>query len=201
MGSSPNSAVAEPEPIDPMSQLEEISNASAVTPKKRKCYISKRGKNHVTDVQVSESEPASHPTRRELRKVTLYAVSTNSLWLCIDDIPWLVKWMTDEIRSGGVPMALDDPLDALACNCEADKVHFRWGFSGAWEAITLKGDTKGSKVKSCVAKFNEEKWLAIGGYARYGTDFGSATPDQVKAAIFQFLEKHMQEVVHPQLRV
>ena len=130
----------------------------------------------------------------------MYAVSTNSLWLCIDDIPWLVKWMTDEIRSGGVPMALDDPLDALACNCEADNVHIRWGFSGAWEAIILNGDKRGSKVKSCVAKFDEEKWLVIGGNARYGMEFGNATPATLKAATFDFLEKRMQEIVRPQLR-
>ena len=113
------------------------------------------------------------------------------MWLCVDDIPWLVKWLSDELRSGGVPMEMDDPLDALECNCEADNVHTRWDFGGAWEAILLEGATRGTKVRSCVLKFDETRWLSIGGDARYGTDFGSATADQLKAATFQLLQKRM----------
>ena len=48
-----------------------------------------------------------------MRKLTLLAQSTNSLWLSVDDIDWLVKWLSDELRSGGVPLVVDDPLDAV----------------------------------------------------------------------------------------
>ena len=65
-----SSSVAESEPIDPMSQLEEISSESA-TPKKRRSgpYESKRGLNNIQDVIVPEHEPISHPGRTEERKV------------------------------------------------------------------------------------------------------------------------------------
>ena len=97
-------------------------------------------------------------------------------------------------------MVLDDPLEALECNCEADHVHIRWDFNGAWEAIILAGEEKGTKVKSHVAKFIAEQWLAIGGQAKYGIYFESATEIHKKDATFRFLEKHMKEVVDPQWR-
>ena len=180
---------------DPMNELESIEIKMAAEPKKRKLYTSTRNKDNVTQITMPELEPTSHPNAKATRTVTLLATSTNSTWLLIDDVPWLVKWLSDEARSGGVQVASDDPLDALACNCEAAQVHIRWDFAGAWEAIVLAGEKKGVKVKSCVAKFTAEKWLAVHGLKMYGCAFENATPEQLKTATFQFLERHMQEVL------
>ena len=147
-----------------------------------------------------EFEPTSHPKRLERRTITLLALSTNSLWIRVDCIAWLLTWLRDELLSGGVLMVLDDPLEALECNCEADHVHIRWDFNGAWEAIILAGEEKGTKVKSHVAKCTAEKWLAIGGQAKYGMDFESATEKHLKEATIRYLEKHMKEIARPQLR-
>ena len=199
---SPSSAVAEPAPDDPMSQLEDVGSASTETPKK-KCkvyYRSKRAKNNVTELCMPEFEPTSNPNRGELRTISVLALSTNSLWLSLDDIPWLVKWCSDELSSGGVPLELEDPADALECNCEADNVHIRWDFGGAWEAIILEGANRGKKVKTFVAKLDEKKWSSIGGDAMYGTDFENATPEQLKSAAQKLLEQHMKEVASPKLR-
>ena len=129
-----------------------------------------------------EFEPTSHPDRKERRQVRLLALSTTSVWLCIEDIAWLVKWLSDELRSGGVPLESNDPVGALECNCEAEHVHIRWDFGGSWEAIILAGDKKGSKITSSVEKFNEDKWVAVGASLRYGADFANAKPDQKKGA-------------------
>ena len=178
--------------IDPMSQLEELGSDSA-TPKKRKgqYYESKRGLNRIQTVSMPEYEPISHPNRTEERMVRVLPLSTCSLYLCIDDIAWLVRWLGDELRSSGVPLESSDPVDALECNCNAENVHTRWDFGGSWEAIILACDNKGSKTTCSVEKFNEEKWLAVGASEGYGTDFGNATPYQKKGASFMFLEKQM----------
>ena len=115
--------------------------------------------------------------------------------MCIRDSPWLVRWLSDELRSGGVPLPKSDPLDALDCNCEAENVHIRWDFSGAWEAIILQGAKRGHKTTCGVSNLNEEKWLAVGGSERYGTVFGMASPEQKKEACFMYLEKHMKGVM------
>ena len=50
-------------------------------------------------------------------------------------------------------------------------------------------------VKTIVSDFTEEKWLAVGASARYGTHFGNARPNQKKEASSMFLEKHMTYVM------
>ena len=96
---SPSSAVAESAPIDPMNQLEELGSASMETPKRKRkqiCYYkSKRAKNNITELCMPEFEPTSNPNRGEQRTIKVLALSTNSLWLSVDDIPWLVKWCSD----------------------------------------------------------------------------------------------------------
>ena len=196
---TPSPAVAESEPCDPMSQLEEISSEN-VTPKKRKgqggkFYQSKRGQNRIQIVTMPEYEPVSHPGRTEERNIRLLPMSTVSTWMCIEDIPWLVRWLSDELRSGGVPLPKSDPVDALKCNCDAENVHIRWDFGGAWEAIILEGAKRGKKFKCSVSDLTEEKWLAVGANARYGTDFGTARPAQKKEVCFLYLEKHMKGVM------
>ena len=102
---APSPAVAQSEPCDPMSQLEEISSENA-TPKKRKtqgAYKSIRGQNKIQIVTMPEYEPLSHPGRTEYRKIRLLPTSTISTWICINDIPWLVRWLSDELHSGGAP--------------------------------------------------------------------------------------------------
>ena len=184
-----------------MSQLEELGSDSA-TPKKRRAlyYESKRGSNRIQTVSMPEYEPISHPNRTEERMVRVLPLSTCSLWLCIDDIPWLVRWLSDELRSGGVPLEASDPVDALTCNCDADNVHTRWDFGGAWEAIILQGDKRGSVFKCSVSDFTEAKWQAVGATARYGIDFANASPTQKKGASYLFLEEHMKALMAQQER-
>ena len=117
------------------------------------------------------------------------------MWLCIEDIPWLVRWVSDELRSGGVPLPKSDPLDALDCNCEAEHVHIRWDFEGAWEAIVHQCAKRGNVFKTSVSEFTEEKWLTVGASAKYGTDFGTARQEKKKETRFMILGKYMEDVM------
>ena len=92
-------------------------------------------------------------------------------------------------------MPASDPVDATKCNCDAENVHIRWDFGGAWEAIILHGAKRGSVFKTSVPDFTEEKWLAVGASARHGTHFGNARPEQKKESGFRFLEKHTKDVM------
>ena len=127
---APSPAIAgAPSPAgDSMSQLVEIRSELARPKTNRRGrikyqskikYKSKRGQNNIHILQMSEHEPVSHPDRTETRNVRLLPRSTRSLWICIGDIEWLVRWLSDELRSGGVCLPNNDPLDALTGNCEA----------------------------------------------------------------------------------
>ena len=123
---------------------------------------------------------------------------TCALYLWVDDSSWLVRWLGDELRSGGVPLESSDPVDALECNCNAENVHTRWDFGGAWEANILEDANRGHKFKCSVSDFTEEKWQAFGASARYGADIAIASPAQKKGASCMFLEEHMKALMDQQ---
>ena len=103
--------------------------------------------------------------------------------------------LNDELRSDGVPLPKNDPLDAPPNNCAAEHVHIRWDFSGAWEAIVIDGPKGGKNYKYNLGEFDETKWLAVGGDAKYGTDFMRAKPAQKRDASFLFLQKHVANLI------
>ena len=43
------------------------------------------------------------------------------LWRFVDDLAWLVDWLSDKFGSGGVLLALEDALESLESNCEIEK--------------------------------------------------------------------------------
>ena len=61
------------------------------------------------------------------------------------------------------------------------------------EAINIQGAKTGKKYKCKLGEFDETKWLAVGGDAKYGTDFWRASPEQKKEGSFRYLEKHMSD--------
>ena len=82
-----------------MAALVEIAPA----PNKRKYYSSKRGKDTITDIDMPAFEPTAHPGDERRRVVQLLATSTTTMWLAERDVEWLVHWLADEYRTGGVP--------------------------------------------------------------------------------------------------
>ena len=86
-------------------------------------------------------------------------------------------------------------VDALTCTCGGEHIQTHRDFGGACEAIILEGASGGHKFKCSVSEFDARKWQAIGGDARYSTDFGRASPEQKKEASFFYLQKHMTDFV------
>ena len=150
-------AVAESQPCDPMSQLQDISSDVSTPEKARKGgYVSKRGQNNIQIATMPEYELVSHPGRAEERRMRSLPTSTNSMWLCIDDIPWLVRWLSDELRSGGVPLEASEPVDAPTCNCVVEDLHIRWDFGGAWEAIIFQGARR-ARYSSAASRTSQKR--------------------------------------------
>ena len=58
-----------------------------------------------------------------------------------------------------------------------------------------EGAKKCKKYKCEFGEFDEQKWLAVGGDAKYRTDFMRAKPDQQKETSFGFLERHIKDVM------
>ena len=186
-----NLAVAA-DPMGALAAMQEEPDAH----KRRKVYVSKRRKDHITEIDMPELEPTKHPDSSRRRTVRLSALSTNSLWVSTRDLDWLVTWLANEVETGGAPM--DDELAsneaavaALEQNCRAPGVHIRWDVDDAWEAVILAGSQEGTRVKSYVEKLTREKWEKASAVHKYATTFDKATRQQRKEATYDFLEQHL----------
>ena len=122
-------------------------------------------------------------------------MSTNSFWVSIGDLEWLVTWLADELETGGVPVASAVAgVGDLGQNSSVPGVHIRWDFRGAWEAAILEGSEQGQVVKSYVDKLTPEKWDKADALHKYGSTFQNATREQRKIATLHYLELHMLHV-------
>ena len=144
-------------PDDPMSALVEI----AATPNNRNVYAPNRGKDNITEVTMPAFEPTAHPGDEMQRVVRLLASSTSTMWVSGGNVEWLVTWLSDEHRTGGVP--LDDPA---AAGKETDgglrgarRSHLG-GTSKAPGRPPSLGELKGNTVNSFAEKLTVEEWAA-----------------------------------------
>ena len=120
------------------------------------------------------------------------AASTNQIWIHQDAVPWLVEYLREEARSGGV--AYDDEEDETQ-NDEVDGLHVSWDFQNndAWVGKWVDGPFKGHIVTVPLSKFNETKFQTSAAKAGIGASFSDASREDVKAAARQFLLIHCEE--------
>ena len=192
----PMTAAVSADDSDPMSALAELKPEYETPKTKRRSYTSKRGKNLITEITMPELEPTAHPGDDTTRVVRLLALSTNSLWISVDDLEWLVRWLADEYKTGGIA----DPAvaeDKLTPNCSVPGVHIRWDFAGAWEATILEGPKAGTNSKSFVDKLTLEKWSISDAVHHYATPFKAAVAAQKKQATFHDLEITLRQSLYP----
>jgi len=173
---------------DPMSALAEIDEPADAAPKTKKTRYTRKRKCKVVDVDMPQCTPARHPDCTSRKTVRLLGVSTNQVWLSLPDVPWLLTWLADSVSCGGVPV---DPPAPLAANSPAVAgVNFQWDFADSWEAVLLHGPNAGTKIRTCVSNFTEEKWAAMNAIHNYGVPFDRSTYEQRKAATLHYLEDH-----------
>ena len=170
-----------------MAELDDLA-PEHVPVKKLRRYTRARKKDSVVKIEMPARERTANPTCEDKYTVSLLGVSTNSMWMAIEDMPWLMSWIADEFETGGVPMIADDAEDALQPNCDAPGIHMRWDFDDAYEAIGVDGMFKGKKTKCVVSKMTIEKWQVVDAIYGYGVTFEAATREQLKDATWQYLE-------------
>ena len=171
-----------------MNALEDVGPVE--TPKKKQKYVSKRAKDRITTIEMPGRERSRFPGCALMRNVRLLACSTNSLWIAVEDVEWLVTWLEAEHRSGGVTLP-EDAVASIEGNSSVPNVSIRWNFDGAWEATVIAGPKKGLLLKSYVAKLTEEKWLKVADLHKCAVAYENATAAEKKLACYHFLEERM----------
>ena len=62
----------------------------------------------VIAVDVLEHCPLKCPHATERRTIHMISLRKNAWWLSVDDVPWLLTRLRDELELSGVPLVLDD---------------------------------------------------------------------------------------------
>ena len=207
-----NPAVAGPardtgpaQPNDPMQMLEALDGdgARAEASGRRKRGRApggaakagpQRAYGMVRTLEVAEDEPTSHPRSQRRRQIRVLLHNTQAFWLEARDVPWMLKWMSDEHASGGVPDPEETPKKRQP-NCSVPGVHICWDFDGAWQAAVVSGPAQGKSARSVVEKMTKEKYAAVAARHQLTTAFEDADAAERKHVTMLFLEMHMETVV------
>ena len=190
---SQTGAPAPSEAVDAMDALDALDED---TPSKKRKYQCKRKRTHSLTLSLTE-QPLCVDPNSPRRDVRVLARSTSSLWIHVDDIPWLVDYAIDEIECGGVPAAIDDDPDdddpeLAGSNCGVPGLRIEWDHTHDTEtytAVFTSGPCANVSVSTGMSTFTAQKWASINP-PRTGS-FADATYDEKRAALFEFLKQHM----------
>ena len=166
------SAVADTVPsvdayVDPMDMLDGTANddaAHATTTKGRRRGAKRlRPADKVVSVVMPEYETNMYPTRRDTtRNVTLLCGDkVGSVSISVDDLPWLITWVADEISTGGVPMSYDDPAVADIEMLGIPGISIDWNSAGHWTATCTAGTLEGQSIVAYVDMLTVDDWTIV----------------------------------------
>ena len=162
---------------DPMNALDAVSDTTAhQSPKKKvknlgRNYQKTRVANAVFSVKmpILPCEAGEEAAAAGTRCVDVMARGSNSLFIGVFDVEWLITYVAKELELGGV--ALVPPAgggDAAPAAVAAGGRDFRvqWDFFAAredpgWIAEILKGPLKGKTFKCRIANLDADKWARV----------------------------------------
>lgn len=171
---------------DPMATLEAVTSVGGDNRRPKRQKVPPR---QIVEFDMPMYEPMKHPDSTEKRSIRCLAINYQSVYLSLNDIPWLVTWLYDAVACGAVPLA---PVDPLTANCpKVPGARFTWDFADSWEAVILSGPLAGTKIITKLSDFTHEKWAIVDVIYKYGITYAESTDDQKKAAALNFLERHV----------
>ncbi len=182
---------------DPMNGLDAVEAGGvstlmkkAATPKKS-YYRPKRPIGRTSTLEMPEYCTLAHPNATRTRLVRVLPKGNRSLYIAEHDVPWLVRYMADEVSCGGVSIAVeggvaDDPLPNLQA-VEGLRVEWDFAKGNTWKASFVRGPLQGTTVSSNVSKMNLEKWNVVAQKHGYTTAFENATYEDLKKSYIGIL--------------
>ena len=205
-------AVAAPARIDPMQVLDDLDAPSA---KRTKTARTPKAPCASQVHAIQMPEVWGSPQLRTVRAM-FKTGKERSLWLHMDDVPWLVSYVKAELESGGLdpilhPDGSDEDFEdehappegaAVAAPPGLDpltpvkkgqhRARVRWNFKDAWEGTIAHGPRKGDTIKCRVDTLTEEKWDQVAQYHKCDVAFENANDQDKKEAARLFLVEYLQ---------
>ena len=166
---------------DPMNALDAVSDTTSQSPKKKvkntgRNYQKTRVANTVFSVKmpILPCEAGEEAAAAGTRCVDVMARGSNSLFIGVFDVEWLITYVAKELELGGVALVPPSASsvagggDAAPAAVAAGGRDFRvqWDFFAAmedpgWIAEILKGPLTGKTFKCRLANLDADKWARV----------------------------------------
>ena len=145
-----------------------------------------------------------HPDNIVYRNVGLASFKRRMLWIAVEDLPWLIQSIGDDIRACGAPDIVDGDRNEAAraaADSQTDSppgevaqgigVGFTvvWDFNGSWVAtITRDCPSNCKTIEMDVKRLSKKKWEEVRFAKGYPYAWGEITRGQKRQAAFDYLE-------------
>ena len=179
---------------DPMASVE-LETGNEILSTGGRSY-KKRRKNDVIDVTMRLRPKSASPKSDETYTFhALAGFSHKSCYVDARDIPWLVAYITDEVRFGGVVVSDDAAPDpnATVVASGVPGLRIEWCFSDrAYVGEFVSGPLHSQKYKSAPRNITREKWERLQSAGSAQGDYCDATADAMSHAAVAHLKAHCQ---------
>ncbi len=100
----------------------------------------------------------------------------NSLFIRDHDLPWLLRYMVEELQHGGVPICKEE-TDVPEANTGVPTLFIAWDLSvdPAWLGEFVDGPLTGTRIRSSIANRTQQKWDFLRSYHYDMGDCAQAT--------------------------
>lgn len=180
---------------DPMNQLDGVGVSPSAKKRKVAQYRSKRAVGQVRTLVVNKLCPQAHPQNEDTITIKVMPTGTQKLWLAKESIPWLVRYVSDEVSCGGVPLCDEEEAREADENTSIPGLRIEWDFAkgNAWRATFFDGSLKGNVIVSSVEKLTQEKWDKVASKCGYEIEYCDASESLLKQATYQYLLQACQD--------
>ena len=86
----------------------------------RNRYFQNHCKGKTLEVEMREFAPEAYPRDQTKRTVRLFCEDRKTLWLCVEDAEWAVKYLRDQLDAKGVAHVPDDDTGPGGRLCDSE---------------------------------------------------------------------------------
>ena len=127
------------------------------------------------------------PGELERKQILVYENKQGALYVQGSELPWLLKYLHQEMQGASVPEPADAEKDEAGWD-ESRPWVARWCPSGAWTVKVMSGALSGKEWRSRIQDLSEDKWAKGAPLAGVEAPLQGSPRSQQKDVLLAYLE-------------
>ena len=174
----------------------ESDDSQDMPPTNGRKYKHKRARDSITCIKMPERPLYMEGATVDVR---VYSNGAKGLWIDIDNLPWLVRYLKEEREmSGCPPPPLDDTADAAAEGLPG--VTIKWDYAAAEYVAIIADELRAIRphlhreVRASPSELTAEKWDKVAASLGITNSIGSANADTRQTVTRAYLISYLKEM-------